>query len=99
MADHAEPARKPALAAAESGEARAAHPLARRAAGLLGETARTLNTAPPVVAQRELAAQLSAPAQRVEAPRPNRSGLPNQLKAGIESLSGISMDDVRGRRN
>lgn len=26
---------------------------------------------------------------------PNRTGLPNELKAGIEGLSGLSMDDVR----
>lgn len=28
-------------------------------------------------------------------PIPNRTGLPGQLKSGIESLSGLSMDDVR----
>ena len=34
-------------------------------------------------------------AQREEAPRPNNTGMPDNLKAGIESLSGFSMDDVR----
>ncbi|MFZ6760342.1 eCIS core domain-containing protein [Undibacterium sp. Ji50W] len=32
-------------------------------------------------------------------PRPNNTGLPNQLKAGIESLSGMSMDHVRVNYN
>ncbi|GGE72627.1 hypothetical protein [Massilia psychrophila] len=30
---------------------------------------------------------------------PNRTGLPDQLKAGIESLCGISMDDVKVHYN
>ena len=33
--------------------------------------------------------------QLQQAPRANNSGLPDQLKSGIESLSGLSMDDVR----
>ena len=38
-------------------------------------------------------------AQRVEKPRPNNTGMPDNLKAGIESLSGFSMDDVRVHYN
>ncbi len=38
-------------------------------------------------------------AQRAEAPRPNNTGLPDNLKSGIESLSGFSMDDVRVHYN
>jgi len=40
-------------------------------------------------------------AQRQEAsvPNPNNTGLPNQLKAGIESLSGMSMDHVQVHYN
>ena len=38
-------------------------------------------------------------AQREEAPRPNNTGMPDNLKAGIESLSGLSMDDVRVHYN
>ena len=38
-------------------------------------------------------------AQRAEAPRPNNTGMPDNLKAGIESLSGFSMDDVRAHYN
>jgi hypothetical protein len=33
------------------------------------------------------------------APRTNRTGLPDQLKAGVESLSGVAMDDVRVHYN
>jgi Domain of unknown function (DUF4157) len=39
------------------------------------------------------------PAQLEEAPAPNRTGLPDQLKAGVESLSGVSLDDVRVHYN
>lgn len=38
-------------------------------------------------------------AQRAEIPRPNNTGMPDNLKAGIESLSGFSMDDVRVHYN
>ena len=34
-----------------------------------------------------------------ETPRPNRTGLPDRLKMGVERLSGYSMDDVRVHRN
>ena len=38
-------------------------------------------------------------AQREESPRPNNTGMPDNLKSGIESLSGFSMDDVRVHYN
>ncbi|WMW79652.1 DUF4157 domain-containing protein [Undibacterium cyanobacteriorum] len=38
-------------------------------------------------------------AQRKEEAKPNNTGLPNQLKAGIESLSGMSMDHVNVHYN
>ena len=41
----------------------------------------------------------NATAQRAETPRPNNTGMPDNLKAGIESLSGFSMDDVRVHYN
>ncbi|SHL83297.1 protein of unknown function [Fibrobacter sp. UWH4] len=44
-------------------------------------------------------ADMANAAQRVEAPRPNNTGMPDNLKAGIESLSGFSMDDVRVHYN
>ncbi|SFR33396.1 protein of unknown function [Yoonia tamlensis] len=37
--------------------------------------------------------------QRAEAPNANRTGLPDNLKSGIENLSGMSMDHVRVHRN
>nr|WP_217651025.1 DUF4157 domain-containing protein [Fibrobacter sp. UWH4] len=37
--------------------------------------------------------------QRAEAPRPNNTGMPDNLKSGIESLSGFSMDNVRVHYN
>ncbi|MDC0675548.1 DUF4157 domain-containing protein [Nannocystis sp. ncelm1] len=50
-----------------------------------------LNTSPGVTAlQRKQAAPR---------PQPNNTGLPEQLKAGVESLSGISMDDVEVHYN
>ncbi len=42
---------------------------------------------------------VNAATQRAEAPRPNNTGMPDNLKAGIESLSGFSMDDVRVHYN
>jgi Domain of unknown function (DUF4157) len=39
------------------------------------------------------------PAQLEEAPAPNHTGLPDQLKSGVESLSGVSLDDVRVHYN
>lgn len=47
----------------------------------------------------------AAPAAPVREPGPqpvqgaNRTGLPDRLKAGMEALSGLSMDDVRVHRN
>ena len=38
-------------------------------------------------------------AQRTETPRPNNTGMPDDLKSGIESLSGFSMDNVRVHYN
>ena len=53
----------------------------------------------PMVAQRRLQAQVdSSPAQR-KAARSTPGGLPDHLKAGIESLSGMDMSDVRVHRN
>ncbi len=41
----------------------------------------------------------AAVAQREEAPQANKSGLPDQLKSGIESMSGMSMDHVNVHYN
>lgn len=37
--------------------------------------------------------------QKQAEPKPNRTGMPNQMKAGIESLSGLDMSDVRVHAN
>ena len=44
-------------------------------------------------------ASASAPAAPTPETAPNRTGLPNQLKNGIENLSGYSMDDVKVHYN
>jgi hypothetical protein len=48
-----------------------------------------------------MAAKLNGrpPVQRAAESAPNRTGLPDGLKAGIEQLSGLSLDDVRVHRN
>jgi hypothetical protein len=99
MSGNAELARKPGEARAEaSARARSALDEAPSVRAL-GETAQLLNARPAAVAQRALGERLSAPAQRAPAPHANRTGLPDTLKSGIESLSGIAMDDVRVHRN
>lgn len=40
-----------------------------------------------------------APAQLAGSPAPNRTGLPDQLKSGVENLSGLSLDDVKVHYN
>ena len=45
--------------------------------------------------QMKAAPSAAAQLQPESPPRPNETGLPDGLKSGIESLSGISLDDVR----
>jgi hypothetical protein len=54
-----------------------------------------INNSPRMLAQREKIASFGAadPAQ------PNHTGLPDQLKGGVESLSGMSMDHVKVHYN
>lgn len=63
--------------------------------------AEMMNNSPRVLQQRALSDALhNSPrmvAQREE--KPNNTGLPNQLKSGIESLSGMSMDHVKVHYN
>lgn len=58
---------------------------------------------PRVGSLRKLAEEVNgtATAQReeVHAPPPNHTGLPDQLKSGVESLSGMSLDNVRVHYN
>jgi hypothetical protein len=48
-----------------------------------------------MVAQRQLHANLFAQRRETSAPKPNQTGLPEQLKAGVEALSGMTMDHVK----
>ena len=66
----------------------------------LRDLAAEINHGPPPVAQ-ELQQEESGdtPAQRKEAPAPNHTGLPDQLKAGVENLSGVSLDNVQVHYN
>jgi len=60
------------------------------------QLAETVAQSQPMVAQRQLAETM---AQQFEDGQSNQTGMPNQLKAGIESLSGIDMSAVRVHHN
>lgn len=82
-AQHHEPAPSSAVAQRESQESS-------------GHLSAQLAGSPRQLAQRHLIGRtLGGAVQRVE----NRTGLPDGLKAGIESLSGMDMSDVRVHRN
>ncbi|MBX3640399.1 MAG: DUF4157 domain-containing protein [Nitrosomonas sp.] len=82
----------------------------RKSATEMRQLAATIDNSPRVAAQRQLSAnidnsprmiaqrQQTATMQRAEettsAPRQNNTGLPDNLKYGIEQLSGLPMDDV-----
>ncbi len=53
---------------------------------------------PQAVAQRKLTESLSTSTPTTQL-KPNKTGLPDQLKSGIENLSGYSMDDVKVHYN
>ncbi|HEY1050364.1 MAG TPA: DUF4157 domain-containing protein [Prosthecobacter sp.] len=84
-----------------------ASPLQRStpAAQARGRLAETINTSPRLATQtRRKAAIFGSTVQQQKAsaaptPAPNHTGLPDQLKAGVEALSGISLDHVRVHRN
>jgi hypothetical protein len=60
---------------------------------------RALNRRPP---EQEESRAAEAPPQRKFAPlqdKPNATGLPDALKAGVEHLSGLALDDVRVHYN
>lgn len=99
MADHA--ARSTTDRAAVPPQPIAARGLTHAA---LNRTANGLNAQPKVIALKALRERLSGAAsgvtvQREEAAPANRTGLPDQLKQGVEALSGIALDDVRVHRN
>ena len=97
MAEPAEQGRKQASAAAKypaSASGRHAELLNRRSEKALGPTGRLLDGRARTAAPGPRPIQRAAPATP-----PNRTGLPDNLKAGVEALSGLSMDDVRVHRN
>lgn len=57
----------------------------------LADVSATLNAAPPAQRVAAIAASTAQPAA-------NKTGLPDRLKAGVEALSGLSMDHVRVHR-
>lgn len=61
----------------------------------LAQLQSTLDASPAVQHLAQLQSTLQAPLQRKE----GRGGLPGPLKAGIESLSGMAMDDVKVHYN
>ena len=87
-------------------DARTAEPsrtaAAVHAAGPQGEAADALQASPHLVAQREAIQSAFGPAaqrQNNASTSDNRTGMPDALKSGIESLSGMDLSDVRVRRN
>lgn len=88
----------------EAGQHMQARPAAEPAGRTVAQAspASTIDDSPRMVAQRQrLEAAFGPTAQRQEQPhdQPNRTGLPDTLKSGIESLSGYSMDHVRVHYN
>lgn len=67
-----------------------------------GKTIEGIHGSPHITAQRQEADEplQAQTAQRAETPaKPNHTGLPDNLKSGIESLSGLSMDNVKVHYN
>lgn len=68
-----------------------------RTAQLMERAGMMAGAAPVQRVEEEEPLQGKFPAQRVE--KPNHTGLPQQLKAGVESLSGMSLDHVKVHYN
>lgn len=103
MPRHAEPARTAAAKAPDrAGPAPAAQPaLCPGAAAQLAGVRRTLTGGVPLQLKtsgtpggRDAATDAKPPREAA-----NRTGLPDRLKAGVEALSGLAMDDVRVHHN
>ena len=89
--DRAAPAREPDHAAQLAGPGHAR----------VAQLALDLNNAPASQRLAQASADLNSPtAQRAAPPPPpNRTGLPDRLKQGVETLSGVSLDHVRVHLN
>ena len=70
-------------------------------AGGLAQMAAMADNSPLVAAQRRVAQGIASGTAQRAAPeeKPNNTGLPDNLKSGIESLSGISMGNVKVHYN
>jgi hypothetical protein len=70
---------------------------ARPAAAALQQQAQMMSASASTVSLRALQSHMAVPVRHEDAP--GKTGLPAQLKAGIESLSGLSMDGVQVHYN
>jgi hypothetical protein len=98
MAEHAKPVRVPAAPAgpdAVAADARHAGLERRPPVQADVDRGRMLNRRPAVVAQRRAAERLVDSRSAPQPKTPSPTGLPGKLKAGVENLSGVSMEDVR----
>ena len=89
----AAPAHRPNAAAATP---------AARSASAAPDTLRAHDSTPAAqlrAAPRERIASYATARASSQARTVNRTGLPDRLKSGMESLSGIALDDVRVHRN
>ena len=69
----------------------------KRAASSHSAATAGIHVSPRMVAQRQQLRRLFGPAVQLQSElekNPNRTGLPDGLKAGVESLSGMSLDDI-----
>jgi hypothetical protein len=73
-------------------------PATKVATSGLGKGPALVDNRTTAVAQRKMQETI-ANTPRQAAPRPNRTGLPDKLKAGVENLSGYSLDDVKVHYN
>jgi hypothetical protein len=78
--------------AAQAARTQSGRGVAGPKAGPLAQLATALNASPPV--QR-----LEAPKRQLAQRAANRTGLPDNVKSGVEALSGMSMDHVRVHYN
>lgn len=72
---------------------------ARPTAAVQRRLADIIERGPAASAQRALNAQLNDSPRMVQRKQANLTGMPDQLKAGVESLSGIDMSQVRVHAN
>ena len=106
MAEHAGPVRKRearartrATRAGTSSDSRSDLLSRRNAEAVTGPTRLLQRRAASAAAAAPAAPVREAGPQPIQSPRKNPTGLPDRLKAGLEALSGLSMDDVRVHRN